>query len=916
GDSSGKSFEIPFYRRGIANTSFASNPYNFNAYDVDSGATANFVSAFGAGFNFANYKVLMQAKKVLKPTPAQTAILYRATMWGRSGEKINVGYVYPSVPNAPIGSTVVVGSSVPIRINLQSGALPSTSIDASTQWNVTITANTPLAGIDQVTYTWTGTGTNPALSLSGGEYVNILPSSGFSLANTGIFRVSTQGGFTPTATSFSVQRKTGFAVAESNKLTGVNNAITFYQPLATTAAAVAAYVAANLTQYVSATLVNDSGSSGSCVIGLSTFEDSGFTFDSVQLLDGINWIASSNLSGSPQFVFKSPLSLPTDVGYAFNNGEEVRLIPTTMEQVQALISVLAVSGFTTVGNAFVVDRAKRLELATSVLGSSGAIQIIGGLANEYQVPILDSASRFDNTYMSVSVDSVSSQGVHSDQWFRLQATQIQNKIAGLSSNSSVTAVGSSPIGGESTITLLGRTLTQRYFGKPRHSVRVRGDTFRVEKQGSLVCISWNGQGTNPTFVKNPLNFNDGGGGTLNVALVPSTSEAQYVILTGNTNFTELSIGDLVTVAGLPVSGNNGTFLVTGVSDDGKTIQVLNPNAQNEFSSGTYTLVTNSSPGDTFTVGGHALVAGTDFTIGGSANITASNLAATIATISQVAASANNNVVTVKGTFVGQSLSLAYSGTGTVTLSGSSIVGDSFVAGNFSASSGVSEGDTVIMTAPFSILNQGRFRVIRQNSNSIWIENPNAVEEEVALVSNLISLGFDSTTSFQVNATNHSFYLRWTGVGTEPHLENANMGDVLRVGTDFNASNRGDFMVLRSGVKLQQISQLTVPTGAQFVLSGAGKYFTVYNAGNINGYYVWYNVNVSNSDPAPGGGLTGVQVAILSGDSAVSVAAKTATAITGGTVGLTASAANGIVTVTTTGFVETNDPANVNVPAPF
>src|SRR6185312_10316434 len=104
------------------NTGVGVNPSNFNAYDVDSGISANFSSAFGSTFDFSNFKVLMQAKKVLKPTPSQTALLYRSANWGRSGEKITVGYVYPSVPNAAIGSTVVVNSAVSILINLKSGA--------------------------------------------------------------------------------------------------------------------------------------------------------------------------------------------------------------------------------------------------------------------------------------------------------------------------------------------------------------------------------------------------------------------------------------------------------------------------------------------------------------------------------------------------------------------------------------------------------------------------------------------------------------------------------------------------------------------------------------------------------------------------------------------------------------------------
>lgn len=913
-NTSNETFEIPFYRKAKTNTGVVSNPYNFNAYDTDSGPTATFTTAFGS-FNFANFKVLMQAKKVLKPTPSQTAILYRSTPWGRSGEKITVGYIYPSGPNAAISSSVSVSETVAITISLKSGAASVTSIAASTQWNVTITPNVPSVGISQVTYTWNGVGTNPTLALIGNEYVNISSQSGFSTANTGIFKLSSQVGFTPTATSFSVQRPNGAAVAESNKPTLNNGAIIFYAPSSTTAAQIVTYVNANLSQYVSATLVNDGGISGSGIIVLSTFDDSSFAYSNVQLQDGINWIASSNLAGSPQFTFKNALTLPTDVGYAFNDGEEVRLIPTTMPQVRHFISILAVSGFTTVGTVKLVDRETRLELATDTLGSSGAIQIVGGLANEYGVPVLDSAFRIDNSIMNVSVDQIASQGIHSDQWFRLQAAQSQKKVANFSSSTGITVLGNTPSVGQSTINVSGRTLTQRYFGKPRNNVRVRGRTFRVEKQGSLACISWNGVGSNPAFIKSPLNLNDSGGGTLNVFLISNTNDAQYIILSGNANFTEVSIGDLLTVTGSTKAVNNGTFLVTGVSDNGKTIQVTNPNAQNEFSSGTFTFSANSTAGDAFTVNTTTLIAGTDFTIGGTSQITAANLAATIATLSQLTASANGNVVTVSATVPSGNFALSYAGTPVVTTSGSTLVGASFVVGDFSVTSGVSEGDTVILSSPFTILNQGRFRVIREYNDSIWIENPNVIEEEVALPYNPVTLGFNATTGFKVNANNNSLFLEWNGAGTEPSLGNTTMGDVVTVGNDFAVANRGDFMILRSSPKLQQITQITVPSGAQFTLSGAGKYFETYNAGNANQYYVWYNVNGTNSDPAVGG-FTGVQVAILSGDTAALVASKTATAINGSTVGLTAVASGSNVTITTTGSIETNTTVNINVPAPF
>lgn len=56
-----------------------------------------------------------------------------------------------------------------------------------------------------------------------------------------------------------------------------------------------------------------------------------------------------------------------------------------------------------------------------------------------------------------------------------------------------------------------------------------------------------------------------------------------------------------------------------------------------------------------------------------------------------------------------------------------------------------------------------------------------------------------------------------------------------------------------------------------------KYFTFYDAGAANGYYVWYNINSAGVDPAVAG-LTGIQVAGATGATAATLAGATRTAI--------------------------------------
>jgi len=1113
-NTAGETYTMPLYRRAIVNSTWPANDYSFNAYDVDAGPTASFATNF-AGFDFSNFKVLLQPKFVLQGSNAQTALLIRSTLWGRSGEAVNVSYVYPTSANQPINSTVTVTSNneVSVSIGLQSGAPIASSIAPSTLWNVTVTPNTPTAGTDQVTYNWDGVYTftvptaaaatigatytsngqtftvtatkvtlvgttitamsaggpplasgiltktsgtgdstiafsaftlsgpgNPALFLSGGEYVTILSSTGFNIANTGTFKVSSAVGFTPTSTSFSVQVPTGTAVNQTGVVTTILNGITFYIATPTTAAQINTYINANLKQYFTSTIVNDGGTTGSGIIALSTFEDSGFTHPFYFLKDGINWIASSNVTGNPQFTLKEPLTYPSDTGYSFfTSGDEVRLIPTTMDQVQRLWSILAVTGFTTVGTVEVVDRGTKLQLATETLGSVGAIQIVGGSGNEYVVPVLTSGELLGNNEMSISANSIASQAVASDQWFRLQAANYQTKDTGISNNTSVTVLQNTPIDGQSTIILLNQETAQLYFGAPRSGIRVVGDTFRVEKQGLLTCLSWNGVGTSPDF-SSSVNFNDTGNWTVNVSSdgtytsvptptpppSPLASAATYGILASSaiTN----SVGTSVVNGNLgeyPGSTVTGTFTVTGstnlANSAANTAQndalaaytsmqtlglagtaisadldgvVLTPGNYKE-SSGTFNLATSGPATLTFNGAGQYIIyaastlttgaggvptmvltggataadifwiVGSSATINsGSAGTFEGNIVAQASIINTLGGIVNGSLIALtaavtlsdtatintqsappgpagNANFAGLSIGdlititrMANAGNnGTFFVTGVSPDGLSFtvsnpsvvvengtivLAGDFTATSSVSEGDTMILASPFSPLNQGEYRVIRENNDSVWYENANSVEEEVTCTAGTISTGYDATTVFNVSVSGGIETLSWTGTGTAPFLGVAQPGDVVTFGTGFSTPNQGSFTVKQSGPSQQQIVQFTMPPAITFPSTGPGDYFEIWNGGNANKYYVWYNVSGgSNTDPAPAG-FTGIEVTVVGGvtpDTAATVATKTNTALSALAL-MTHSVSGNVVTVTATVAAATHVPVDVSMPAAF
>jgi hypothetical protein len=1045
----GETYTMPLFRAALINSTYPSNNYSFNAYDVAAGTNANFAANFSTPTDFfANYKALLQAKYVLSGSNSNTSLLYRSAVWGRSGEMINVSYVYPSSANQPISSVVTTNGSVNIAISLISGLPLVTNIAANTQWNVTVTSNTPTAGIDQVTYTWNGTGTNPNLpvGLGSGAFVNISTSTGFNVSNTGTFRISMGVGYTPTTTSFSVQVPTGTAIAQSGAVTTVATGMNFYVSTPTTASAINTYVNANLSQYLTSTIVNGDGSG---IISNSTFEDSSFTTQNYSLKDGVNWIFSSNVSGSPQFTFKEPLSYSSAPGYSFfTPGDQVMLIPTTTDQVKDFWNILAVTGFTTVGTVETSDRGTKLQLATNTIGSVGSIQVVGGSGNEYVVPILTSGELIGNNEMVVSANKIASQAVASDQWFRLQAQNFQNKNTGIAANTSVTVLSNTPIAGQSTVTLLNQDLGQRYFGSPRGGLNIEGNTFRIEKQGSLTCLSWNGVGTSPNF-SSAVNFNDAGSwvvdvssnGTYSVSPTsapppsPLGTAATYGILAGSaiTN----SVGTSVINGNLgesPGSTVTGTFTVSGATNLGNAAaataqssasstftsmqtqglagtvipsaldgQTLTPGAY-KFSSGAATLATSGPATLTFngagqyiiytastlttgaggtptiTLTGGATAADIFWIIGSSATINAGNagtfegnIVANTSITNTLGGIVNGSLIALNGavtlsqittinTVTGPDVAnnanfaaltpgdiititgLANSGNdGTFIVSAVAPNGLSFTvdnpnavtetgtivtAGEFTATTSVSEGDTLIISAPFSPLNQGEFRVIRENQNSVWYENPkelefplssDTVEEEVTCVTNPVTgFSYGSSTQFNVEAAGGIETLVWTGVGTAPLLGSVLPGDVVTFGSGFETANQGSFVVTESGPSQQQVVQFTFPSGITFSSSGVADYFELYNGGNANKYYIWYNVaGGSNTDPAPGG-FTGIEVAINSSDSAVTVASETYTAINGHLTAMTSSyvAQTNVVTVTATVPAATNSPVDVSMPAAF
>ena len=923
-DPTGKTFDMPLYRTAVTNITAPANANNFRAYDVE-GGDADFEQFFGTDFKFDNYKALMQAKNVIDPLSAtnEDAILFRSVEWGRSGEKFGVGYYYPTTPDSEIQHIVTVGEQVNIQLFLKSGPVRTTTINGTTEWNITIT---PAVGYDLVTYAYSGEGAVPGLnSINSGDYVSVINTGEFSAANQGAYRVDSAS-----ATSFTVRRSTGEAEVQSNVASLEINTISFFEPADTTAQEIVDYVTLNLTDHITSEIVDDNGLSGAGVISQSTSEDSNFAYEYVYFKDGKNYLLSSDITSTApaaQFVFKTPLDLPTFStntadAYSFNNGEQVKLVPITSLQLQDFLNVLAVTGYTTIGKIKSVNRNTDIQLSTDILGTEGAVQIAGGTGSLAAAAIQGSASTIgnqDNESSIVTILSAGAVGFHSDQWVKLFASEVQRKNTLINNLNSIEISNSEPSVGFSKIELFNRSISQRFFGRNRYHTRTRGRTFKVEKHGQFACFSWNEVGTEPYFVKT-VELNDIDTSDISVTVDFTTSLVDYTIESGSISFAEVQIGDIVNITNFSAAGNNGAFKAIGVSVDGKSIRVRNPNAVE--TAGNVNEIQSIRFSSVPTIGEFTLNFDGQITAAIPYNAVAANVETALENLSNI------DDVTVTGDFATGFL-IEFAGVNTSTdvsnlivqtntLDGSgnniTIVEEvkGSLSGDFAVQTEVQEGDTVTISSDFSILNQGNFRVIRRFENSIYIDNPNTIEEEVTIGDNLISIGYDGSTDFDIDKLDGVSKIKWAGAGAEPAFEDTKSGNIITLGTDFNAANQGSFQVVDSGDKLQQITRFTQSRGVDMV---SGQHALLNSAEDATNYYIWYNIQGAGGDPAPGG--TGIEIPVLTADLAAEVAVKKADVINASfSADFTAVVDGDDVIVTTTGYGETTPSSNVDITGPF
>jgi hypothetical protein len=917
-DPTGKTFNMPLYRTAVTNTTLTVNPNNFRAYDQE-GGDVEFVEFFGTDFKFDNYKVLMQAKNVIDPSSAvnDDAILYRASEWGRSGEKVGVGYFYPTTPNQTVQHIASVDELVNIKIFLNSGPSRLTTISGTTEWNVSISPLNP--SVDLVTYAWTGVGSDPGLvSVNSGDYVSIINTGEFSTANQGAYKV-----YSATATTFTIKRAANAAETQSNVVTLETNTISFFESADTTAQEIVDYVNANVTDYITAKIIQDGTTAldGSGLITSSTGEDVDFAYEYVRFKDGKNYILSSDINASivnPQFILKTPLEFPsfdtnTVNAYAFNKSEEIKIIPQTSIQVTEFLNVLAVTGFTTLGQIKSVERNTSVQLSTDTLGNDGAVQIAGGTAGSANAAIEGSASSLGdqkNEKTLTSILSATAGGFHSDQWVKVFASERQKKTTAINALNSVKISGNSPTLGNSKIEVFNKNIGQRLFGRNRYYTRTRGRTFKVEKQGQFTCFSWDGNGTEPHFSK-AVNLNDVDPKNVSVSTSIQTGITDYNVLEGSISFEEVAIGDIVEITGFSQDGNNGTFKVLGTSEDGKTLRVRNPNA----------IISNGNVNEIQLLTFDAVPSTGDFTLNFDGEITSSIPYNAVAGDIETELELLSNItdVNVSGDFsVGFTIEFAGVNANTdvsnlvVETNTLDVAINEFERYDFSGISGselddisqVEELDfTAVTSASLDQTNQiEEYDFTFQSLSGSTMNATQQVEEFD--YNGLIGSDFDTITTKSIQLAGDYAYV-WYNVtdGLNVQVDPSLLGTAIQVDI---LSGDNDATIAS---KTKSAYDLLAPIAGISSMSTATNVLTiVYDSGDITDStdnatgitititqqglearsfqlagdyaYVWYNVtDGSNVQADPGGNGTGIQVDVLVADDDGVLATRTADAIT-------------------------------------
>ena len=413
-----------------------------------------------------------------------------------------------------------------------------------------------------------GQATLTGSTIAAGDIISILPASGLpaqwafpGMIQAGSLAAQHWTTLTPTTLGAST-------VVAWYPLNDANNFKAF--PLNATsneAVNIAASVNAIATSPVTAVAVGN-GATNTGVVGYASYDDPdgsetpsyGYT-----LSDGINYIRYTSVPGGPlvnyNMTFKNAISasLATNSDWA---NEQCRLVPQTALNVADYFNSSAIGGLFSSSEIITSSQYSKVQLTTFTQGSTGSIQVQGGLGNAASASVISAAYPNGSGDMIATINNTNNRGFMAGQWVKVaNATPSAKPIF-------TSTYVPSTISNSTGIITMG--VADTVWTKP--VADITSQLWQIEKQGNFVAM-------------------------VNCSLSPSSlsglSEGDFVIV---------SAPGATTAPFLAVDTTNiGTFRVVRVDVALNTLWIQNSGVKEEivWTNMQFIAANSIMPGDTF-----------------------------------------------------------------------------------------------------------------------------------------------------------------------------------------------------------------------------------------------------------------------------------------------------------------------------
>lgn len=527
-------------------------------YTVSSGAASKVTVCY--------YKAECLAGSLVRAGSTVTATINTTFITGNQPYSVgDIVYLSPGEANFTAGPKIITAVTPTTISYTESGAAGASGL-------VQYFTSTP----SDLNFTGGGT---PVVA---GDIAHIGSSSGLDPLLAGNFRV-----FDVTSTTFSFLKdiwyQNGLAVQFNGQITPKKLGATAnlqFSPIngaAATASIVSTWVNSNASSLIKAVLVPDNTgavNAGTAQINVATEEEFFLTTSNASingvtpistkqfsLYDGINWIQTTSLVdvANSTVGLKNPVNGEL-VQYNDFNAEAFKFVPVTAQNFVNYLGSTGVSGFGSNGYASISSDGKKLQLASNLLGSQGAVHVTGGSGNAASAEVIGLGAPVATNYSKVTVDTNQINGFTGGAFVSVQGTNNAVKDVPLLSTDTVTITAVS--GTEQLVTFTNPVvmILSGSFATSR--------SFQIERHGNYMA---------------------------------------YIDCSGAANiYTSANEGDLVLISDTGFSGaNTGTFTVVRVDSANRTFWVENPNGIEELATITGDLYfyqyDSASFGDTFVV---------------------------------------------------------------------------------------------------------------------------------------------------------------------------------------------------------------------------------------------------------------------------------------------------------------------------